>query len=31
MIKNLESLFAEHAENGKIQILYDTKIFYGQI
>lgn len=31
MIKNLESLFATHAENGKIQILYDTKIFYGQI
>ena len=31
MIKKLESLFATHAENGKIQILYDTKIFYGQI
>ena len=31
MIKNLESLFAEHAENGKIQILYDAKIFYGRI
>ena len=31
MLKNLESLFAEHAENGKLDILYDTKIFYGQI
>jgi ubiquinone/menaquinone biosynthesis C-methylase UbiE len=31
MIKNLESLFAEHAENGRIDILYNTKIFYGQI
>ncbi len=31
MIKNLESLFAEHAETGKINILYDTKVFYGQI
>ena len=31
MIKNLESLFATHAESGKIDILYDTKIFYGQI
>jgi len=31
MIKNLESLFAEHAEMGKINILYDTKVFYGQI
>jgi len=31
MLKNLKSLFAEHAENGRIDILYDTKIFYGQI
>jgi ubiquinone/menaquinone biosynthesis C-methylase UbiE len=31
MLKNLESLFAEHAENGKIDILYDTKVFYGRI
>ena len=31
MLKNLETLFAEHAENGKIDIIYDTKIFYGQI
>lgn len=31
MIKNLESLFATHAENGKIDILYDTKVFYGKI
>jgi len=31
MLKNLKSLFAEHAENGKIDILYNTKVFYGQI
>ncbi len=31
MLKNLESLFAQHHENGKIEILYDTKVFYGQI
>ena len=31
MLKNLESLFAEHAESGKIHILYDTKVFYGRI
>ncbi len=31
MIKNLESLFATHAETGKIDITYDTKVFYGKI
>ena len=31
MLENLESLFAQHHENGKIEILYDTKVFYGQI
>ena len=31
MIKKLESLFAEHAENGRIEILYNTNIFYAQI
>ncbi len=31
MLKNLESLFAQHAEKGRIDILYDTKVFYGQI
>ncbi len=31
MLKNLELLFATHAENGKIDIKYDTKIFYGQL
>ena len=31
MLKKLESLFAEHAENGRIDILYNTKIFYGRI
>lgn len=31
MIKNLKSLFATHAENGKIDILYDCKLFYGQL
>lgn len=31
LIKKLQSLFAEHEENGKIEVLYDTKVFYGQI
>lgn len=31
MLKKLESLFATHAENGRIHILYDTKVFYGRI
>ncbi len=31
MLENLETLFAQHGENGKIEILYDTNIFYGQI
>ena len=31
MLEKLETLFAEHRENGKIEILYDTKIFYSQI
>ncbi len=30
MIKKLESLFAEHAENGRIEILYKTNVFYAQ-
>ncbi len=30
MIKKLESLFAEHEENGRIEILYKTNIFYAQ-
>ncbi len=31
LLIKLKSLFAEHAENGKIEVLYDTKVFYGQI
>ena len=31
MIKNLQSLFAQYAENGRIDILYNTNIFYTQI
>ena len=31
MLENLQSLFAEHAENGRIEILYNTNIFYAQI
>lgn len=31
MLENLETLFAEHNQNGRIEILYDTNIFYGQI
>lgn len=30
MIAELERLFAKHEENGKIEILYDTNIYYGQ-
>ncbi len=30
LIKNLKTLFAEHQKNGKIQVLYDTNIFYSQ-
>jgi ubiquinone/menaquinone biosynthesis C-methylase UbiE len=30
MIAELESLFAKYSENGKIQILYDTKVHYSQ-
>ena len=30
LIKNLQTLFAEHQKNGKIQVLYDTNIFYSQ-
>lgn len=31
MEKNLKRLFAEYAERGKIQILYDTNIFHAKI
>lgn len=31
MLEKLETLFAEHRENGRIEILYDTKVFYAQI
>jgi SAM-dependent methyltransferase len=31
MINELKSLFENHAENGKIQILYNTNIFFTQI
>jgi ubiquinone/menaquinone biosynthesis C-methylase UbiE len=31
MLEKLETLFAEHHQNGKIEILYDTKVFYAQI
>jgi ubiquinone/menaquinone biosynthesis C-methylase UbiE len=31
MLENLDSLFAEHNENDRIEILYDTNIFFGQI
>lgn len=31
MLIKLKSLFAQHAENGKIEVLYDTKVFYGQL
>jgi SAM-dependent methyltransferase len=31
MVKKLRAIFAEHQETGKIEILYDTRVFYGQI
>jgi len=31
MMKTAKSLFARHEEKGKIDILYDTNVFYGQI
>lgn len=31
MIKELESLFAKHAEHGRIKVLYDTNIYYCQL
>lgn len=30
MIEKLESIFAEHSESDRIQILYDTNVFYAQ-
>lgn len=31
MIEELKRLFTKHEKNGKIDILYDTKIYYGQL
>jgi SAM-dependent methyltransferase len=31
MIVELERLFARHQEDGKVKILYDTNVFYGQV
>ena len=31
LLIKLKSLFTQHEENGRIKVLYDTKIFYGQI
>ena len=31
VLENLKSLFAEHAESGKIEIRYDTNVFYAQV
>ena len=31
MIEELNSVFAKHAENGKIKLLYDTKVYFSQI
>ncbi len=30
MIEDLSSLFAKHAENGRIRVLYDTKVYFSQ-
>jgi hypothetical protein len=31
LFRNLRILFDKHSENGKIEILYDTRIFYQQV
>ena len=31
MIKDLKRLFTKHAKTGRIDFLYDTKVYYGQI
>lgn len=31
MNKELQMLFAKHAENGKIKVLYDTKVYFSRI
>ncbi|MBK6749288.1 MAG: methyltransferase domain-containing protein [Acidobacteria bacterium] len=31
MIAELEALFAKHAENGKIKVSYDTRVYFSQI
>ena len=31
LITDLQALYNRHEENGCIDILYDTKVFYGQL
>lgn len=31
MMEELQRLFTEHARNGKVEIIYDTNIYYGQL
>ncbi|MGH9819091.1 MAG: methyltransferase domain-containing protein, partial [Pyrinomonadaceae bacterium] len=31
MTDELQSLFAKHAENGRIEIFYDTKVYYSRV
>lgn len=31
MAKELQTVFAKHAQNGRIQILYDTKVFFARL
>ncbi len=31
VIEDLHRLFAKHAENGKIEILYDTNVYHCQV
>ena len=31
VIKELQILFAKHAENGKIEVLYDTNVYHSQV
>ena len=30
MLEELQAVFAKHAENGKIKVLYDTKVYFSQ-
>ncbi len=31
MIEELRALFAKHAENGRIEVFYDTNVYFSQL